>query len=108
MFLCFAAWKASIVYAHWSLFNPAANDAAAERLTDKSCTVDVTDLYAKKFKATAAAVDISGIFFGYRRSKGKQTFLLCRGNLHNWYGRMGNGHHRTGFIQGGGSLVIFW
>uniref|UniRef100_A0A8C3G3E7 Flavodoxin-like fold domain-containing protein n=1 Tax=Cyclopterus lumpus TaxID=8103 RepID=A0A8C3G3E7_CYCLU len=51
-----------IVYAHQSSgsFNAAAKDAAVDVLTDQSCTVEVSDLYAIKFKATATAEDITG------------------------------------------------
>ena len=52
-----------IVYAHQSAgsFNAAAKDAAVEVLTAQGCTVEVSDLYAMKFKATATAEDITGI-----------------------------------------------
>ncbi|KAF3843174.1 hypothetical protein F7725_002023 [Dissostichus mawsoni] len=51
--------KVLIVYAHQSSgsFNSAAKDAALEVLTAKGCTVEVSDLYAMKFKATATAED---------------------------------------------------
>lgn len=51
-----------IVYAHQSAgsFNAAAKDAAKEALTTQGCTVEVSDLYAMKFKATATAEDIIG------------------------------------------------
>lgn len=52
-----------IVYAHQSSssFNAAAKDAIVEVLTAQGCTVDVSDLYAMKFKATATAEDITGM-----------------------------------------------
>lgn len=52
-----------IVYAHQSSgsFNAAAKDAAVEVLASQDCTVEVSDLYAMKFKATATAEDITGI-----------------------------------------------
>lgn len=51
-----------IVYAHQSngSFNAAAKNAAVEVLTGKGCTVEVSDLYAMNFKATATAEDIKG------------------------------------------------
>ena len=51
-----------VVYAHQSSgsFNAAAKDAAVEVLCAQGCTVDVSDLYALKFKATATAEDIVG------------------------------------------------
>ena len=51
-----------VVYAHQSAgsFNSAAKDAAVEVLGAQGCTVDVSDLYALKFKATATAEDIVG------------------------------------------------
>lgn len=51
-----------LVYAHQSAasFNAAAKDAAVEELTAQGCTVEVSDLYAMKFKATATAEDIAG------------------------------------------------
>lgn len=51
-----------IVYAHQSSssFNAAAKDAAVEVLTAQGCTVEVSDLYAIKFKAAATAEDIIG------------------------------------------------
>ncbi|KAM8748854.1 ribosyldihydronicotinamide dehydrogenase [quinone]-like [Acanthopagrus schlegelii] len=57
-----AGKKVLIVYAHQSAgsFNAAAKDAAKEALTTKGCTVEVSDLYAMKFKATATAEDIIG------------------------------------------------
>uniref|UniRef100_A0A8C3G3H8 Ribosyldihydronicotinamide dehydrogenase [quinone] n=1 Tax=Cyclopterus lumpus TaxID=8103 RepID=A0A8C3G3H8_CYCLU len=57
-----AVTKVLIVYAHQSSgsFNAAAKDAAVDVLTDQSCTVEVSDLYAIKFKATATAEDITG------------------------------------------------
>ena len=50
------------MYAHQSAgsFNAAAKDAAVEVLTAQGCTVEVSDLYAMKFKATATAEDITG------------------------------------------------
>ncbi|XP_026151606.1 NAD(P)H dehydrogenase [quinone] 1-like, partial [Mastacembelus armatus] len=56
------AKKVLIVYAHQSSgsFNAAAKDAAVEVLTAQGCTVDVSDLYVMKFKATATAEDITG------------------------------------------------
>uniref|UniRef100_A0A8C5GEZ9 Ribosyldihydronicotinamide dehydrogenase [quinone]-like n=1 Tax=Gouania willdenowi TaxID=441366 RepID=A0A8C5GEZ9_GOUWI len=41
-------------------FNAAARDVAVEVLTEKGCTVDVSDLYAMNFKATATVEDITG------------------------------------------------
>ncbi|KAM6978415.1 NAD(P)H dehydrogenase [quinone] 1-like [Tautogolabrus adspersus] len=57
-----AAKKVLIVYAHQSSgsFNAAAKDAAVEILTAQGCTVEVSDLYALNFKATATAEDIIG------------------------------------------------
>ncbi|XP_062277574.1 NAD(P)H dehydrogenase [quinone] 1-like, partial [Scomber scombrus] len=57
-----AAKKVLIVYAHQSAcsFSAAAKDAAMEALTAQGCTVEVSDLYALKFKATATAEDIIG------------------------------------------------
>lgn len=54
--------KVLIVYAHQSggSFNAAAKDAAVEALTAQGCEVEVSDLYAMKFKATATAEDITG------------------------------------------------
>ncbi|KAA8588064.1 hypothetical protein FQN60_001258, partial [Etheostoma spectabile] len=57
-----AAKKVLIVYAHQSSgsFNAAAKDAAVEVLAANGCTVEVSDLYAMKFKATATTEDITG------------------------------------------------
>ncbi|KAM9710824.1 ribosyldihydronicotinamide dehydrogenase [quinone]-like [Menidia menidia] len=57
-----AAKKVLIVYAHQSSgsFNAAAKDAAVEVLTAQGCTVEISDLYAMNFKATATAEDIKG------------------------------------------------
>ncbi|XP_078119026.1 NAD(P)H dehydrogenase [quinone] 1-like [Sander vitreus] len=57
-----AAKKVLIVYAHQSSgsFNAAAKDAAVEVLAAHGCTVEVSDLYAMTFKATATAEDITG------------------------------------------------
>uniref|UniRef100_A0A665U012 NAD(P)H dehydrogenase [quinone] 1-like n=1 Tax=Echeneis naucrates TaxID=173247 RepID=A0A665U012_ECHNA len=54
--------KVLIVYAHQSSgsFNAAAKDVAVEVLTAQGCAVEVSDLYAMKFKATATAEDITG------------------------------------------------
>uniref|UniRef100_A0A3Q3J2S6 Flavodoxin-like fold domain-containing protein n=1 Tax=Monopterus albus TaxID=43700 RepID=A0A3Q3J2S6_MONAL len=54
--------KVLIVYAHQSSgsFNAAVKDAAVEALTAQDCTVEVSDLYTMKFKATATAEDILG------------------------------------------------
>lgn len=51
------------MYAHQSSgsFNAAAKDAAVEVLKAKDYAVEVSDLYAMKFKATATAEDIIGI-----------------------------------------------
>uniref|UniRef100_A0A3Q3X610 Flavodoxin-like fold domain-containing protein n=1 Tax=Mola mola TaxID=94237 RepID=A0A3Q3X610_MOLML len=59
-----AAQKVLIVYAHQSSssFNAAAKDAAVEVLTAQGCAVEVSDLYAMKFKATATAEDIIGTY----------------------------------------------
>nr|XP_024659269.1 NAD(P)H dehydrogenase [quinone] 1 isoform X1 [Maylandia zebra]XP_024659270.1 NAD(P)H dehydrogenase [quinone] 1 isoform X2 [Maylandia zebra] len=56
------AKKVLIVYAHESpaSFNAAAKDAAVAALTAQGCTVDVSDLYAMKFKAAATTEDITG------------------------------------------------
>ncbi|GLD67570.1 NAD(P)H dehydrogenase [quinone] [Lates japonicus] len=56
------AKKVLIVYAHQSSgsFNAAAKDAAVDVLTAQGCTVEVSDLYAMKFKATATIEDITG------------------------------------------------
>uniref|UniRef100_A0A3B5MM45 Flavodoxin-like fold domain-containing protein n=1 Tax=Xiphophorus couchianus TaxID=32473 RepID=A0A3B5MM45_9TELE len=57
-----AAKKVLIVYAHQSSgsFNAAAKNAAVEVLTAQGCTVEVSDLCAMSFKATATAEDIKG------------------------------------------------
>ncbi|TNN53514.1 NAD(P)H dehydrogenase [quinone] 1 [Liparis tanakae] len=57
-----AVKKVLIVYAHQSSgsFNAAAKDTAVEALKAQGCTVEVSDLYAIKFKATATAEDITG------------------------------------------------
>lgn len=62
LILDLAANKVLIVYAHQSSgsFNAAAKDVAVEALTAQGCTVEVSDLYAMKFKATATAEDIIG------------------------------------------------
>ncbi|KAK2905998.1 NAD(P)H dehydrogenase [quinone] 1-like [Channa argus] len=54
--------KVLILYAHQSSgsFNAAAKNAAVEVLTAQGCTVEVSDLYAMKFKATATVEDITG------------------------------------------------
>ncbi|XP_061735126.1 ribosyldihydronicotinamide dehydrogenase [quinone]-like [Nerophis ophidion] len=54
--------KVLIVYAHQSpgSFNCAAKDVAEKTLAAQGCTVQVSDLYAMKFKATATAEDING------------------------------------------------
>lgn len=64
LFLYLAGKKVLIVYAHQSAgsFNAAAKDAAKEALTAQGCTVEVSDLYAMKFKATATAEDIIGTY----------------------------------------------
>ncbi|KAL0963632.1 hypothetical protein UPYG_G00308850 [Umbra pygmaea] len=56
------AQKVLIVYAHQSAgsFNAAAKDAAVEVLTAQGCQVEVSDLYAMKFKPSATADDITG------------------------------------------------
>lgn len=64
LILCLAAAKkVLVVYAHQSSgsFSAAVKDAAVEALTAQGCTVEVSDLYAMKFKATATAEDITGI-----------------------------------------------
>uniref|UniRef100_A0AAX7TL20 Flavodoxin-like fold domain-containing protein n=1 Tax=Astatotilapia calliptera TaxID=8154 RepID=A0AAX7TL20_ASTCA len=62
LFFGFAAKKVLIVYAHESpaSFNAAAKDAAVATLTAQGCTVEVSDLYAMKFKAAATTEDITG------------------------------------------------
>ncbi|XP_029315097.1 NAD(P)H dehydrogenase [quinone] 1-like isoform X2 [Cottoperca gobio] len=57
-----AAKRVLIVYAHQSSgsFNAAAKDAAVEVLAAQGYTVQVSDLYVMKFKATATAEDITG------------------------------------------------
>ena len=64
-----------VVYAHQSAgsFNAAAKDAAVEVLGAQGCTVDVSDLYALKFKATATAEDIVGEELPSRRSGSEFT-----------------------------------
>ncbi|MEY6412355.1 NAD(P)H-dependent oxidoreductase [Salmonella enterica subsp. enterica serovar Corvallis] len=54
--------KVLIVYAHQSSgsFNAAAKNTAVEVLTAKGCTLEVSDLYAMGFKASATAEDIKG------------------------------------------------
>ncbi|AWP13226.1 putative NAD(P)H dehydrogenase [Scophthalmus maximus] len=56
------AKKVLLVYAHQSSgsFNAAAKDAAVKALKAQGCTVEVSDLYAMKFKASATAEDITG------------------------------------------------
>ncbi|XP_037542099.1 ribosyldihydronicotinamide dehydrogenase [quinone]-like [Nematolebias whitei] len=56
------AKKVLIIYAHQSSgsFNAAAKNAAVEVLTAQGCTVEVSDLYAMNFKATATDEDIKG------------------------------------------------
>ncbi|KAM7380443.1 hypothetical protein PAMP_003737 [Pampus punctatissimus] len=56
------AKKVLIVYAHQSAgsFSAAAKAVAVEVLTAQGNTVEVSDLYAMKFKATATAEDITG------------------------------------------------
>ncbi|XP_019218027.1 NAD(P)H dehydrogenase [quinone] 1-like [Oreochromis niloticus] len=56
------AKKVLIVYAHESpaSFNAAAKDAAVAALTAQGCTVEVSDLYAMKFKVAATTEDITG------------------------------------------------
>ncbi|XP_041699479.1 NAD(P)H dehydrogenase [quinone] 1-like [Coregonus clupeaformis] len=56
------AEKVLIVYAHQSTgsFNAAAKDAAVTALTAQGCKVEVSDLYAMKFKASATVDDITG------------------------------------------------
>lgn len=90
-----------------SLFSAAAKDAAVEVLTVRSCTADVQSWHGMTFEVTAIAVDISGITLGCRKSKESQTRLLCRENLHNWYGRKGNQHERAGLIHRGRALLFF-
>uniref|UniRef100_A0A4W5P0G5 Flavodoxin-like fold domain-containing protein n=1 Tax=Hucho hucho TaxID=62062 RepID=A0A4W5P0G5_9TELE len=57
-----AAKKVLIVYAHQSTgsFNAAAKDATETVLTTQGCKVEVSDLYAMAFKASATAEDITG------------------------------------------------
>lgn len=52
-----------IVYAHQSAgsFNAAAKDVAVDAFKSQDCTVEVSDLYAMKFKAAATAEDITGV-----------------------------------------------
>ncbi|XP_058478569.1 ribosyldihydronicotinamide dehydrogenase [quinone]-like [Solea solea] len=56
------AKKVLIVYAHQSgaSFNAAAKNVVVEVLSTKDCTVEVSDLYAMKFQASATAEDITG------------------------------------------------
>lgn len=51
-----------IVYAHQSAgsFNAATKNATVEVLTAQGCKVEVSDLYAMNFKATATEEDIVG------------------------------------------------
>lgn len=62
IYLFFSAKRVLIIYAHQSSssFNAAAKNAAVEVLTAQGCTVEVSDLYAMNFKATATAEDIKG------------------------------------------------
>lgn len=62
------AKKVLIVYAHQSpaSFNAAAKNVAVEVLTAKGYTVEVSDLYAMKFKATATTEDITGAVYSLR------------------------------------------
>ncbi|XP_013883940.1 ribosyldihydronicotinamide dehydrogenase [quinone] isoform X2 [Austrofundulus limnaeus] len=57
------AKKVLIIYAHQNSasFNAAAKNAAVEVLTAQGCSVEVSDLYAMNFKATATAEDIKGV-----------------------------------------------
>lgn len=57
-----AAKTVLVVYAHQSAssFNAAAKNAAVEVFTAKNYKVEVSDLYAMNFKATATAEDITG------------------------------------------------
>ena len=72
IFLLLAAKKVLIVYAHQSSgsFNAAAKEAAVKALTAQGCTVDVSDLYAMNFKATATAEDIKGVLIHKLIKKG--------------------------------------
>lgn len=80
-----------IVYAHQSSgsFNAAAKDAAVEVLTAQGCTVEVSDLYAMKFKAAATAEDVTGELTSSWHKPlvcycdQQQTFLLSLGEVKN-------------------------
>uniref|UniRef100_A0A4W5P405 Flavodoxin-like fold domain-containing protein n=1 Tax=Hucho hucho TaxID=62062 RepID=A0A4W5P405_9TELE len=76
-----AAKKVLIVYAHQSTgsFNAAAKDATETVLTTQGCKVEVSDLYAMAFKASATAEDITGntepcVHFQY----GEETMLAWK------------------------------
>ncbi|XP_053732934.1 ribosyldihydronicotinamide dehydrogenase [quinone]-like isoform X1 [Synchiropus splendidus] len=58
-----ASKKVLIVYAHQSgaSFNAAAKDAAVEVLSAQGCAVEVSDLYAIKFRAAATAEDVGEV-----------------------------------------------
>ncbi|KAM8858154.1 ribosyldihydronicotinamide dehydrogenase [quinone]-like [Synchiropus picturatus] len=58
-----ASKKVLIVYAHQSgaSFNAAARDAAVEVLSAQGCSVEVSDLYAVKFRAAATAEDVGEV-----------------------------------------------
>uniref|UniRef100_A0A3B4F9U7 Uncharacterized protein n=1 Tax=Pundamilia nyererei TaxID=303518 RepID=A0A3B4F9U7_9CICH len=60
--------------------NAAAKDAAVAALTAQGCTVEVSDLYAMKFKAAATTEDITGIqiFFKERLRKGEMCMVLVK------------------------------
>ena len=69
-----------VVYAHQSAgsFNAAAKDAAVEVLGAQGCTVDVSDLYALKFKATATAEDIVGEIINIAWLKSRMFLWVSR------------------------------
>ena len=96
--LC-AARKVLIVYAHQEpkSFNGALKDTAVRVLTQKGCSVQVSDLYAMDFKATATKEDFLGkceCFLQWRRRLGYGTLLIiiwCR-PVNKW------AHYSTGIL----------
>lgn len=69
LILGLAEKKVLIVYAHQSSgsFNAAAKNAAVEVLAAQGCKVEVSDLYAMRFKAPATAEDVIGISLSHWR-----------------------------------------
>lgn len=67
-----------IVYAHQSpgSFNAAVKNAAVDALTAQGCIVEISDLYAMKFKAAATAEDLIGM--KYLPLFGSEYFSVSR------------------------------